>query len=313
MQVKEPKILWIHQMWLSIDGSQTPDKFIPVQKTWVDGIQKWNAQEKKNYKIEYRFWTWPEIRQLIQNHTHLHQYRHFLDLTIQEHIERCDFARYMVMSVYEGFYVDLDYALQDIHAWIQAQPSTPHLSLFLDHYDYDASSILGGLGQQNQHTVTNAILWSQGAREFWQDTLFSISQEYQSFRYVLETTGPLALTRSLHRWGDHRREWVTRIGTDLQSPRKLVHHNKLFPLRDTVVCVDENIDHDSHGSPPHWSKTKSNLGKMVCWMMRSFWDFLLACILLVGLLVYGCAVCFQPEQDIPREIFSNLSFQNPNL
>jgi Glycosyltransferase sugar-binding region containing DXD motif len=92
----------IHHMWLDktvSDNLGPPERFVKFQKSW----------KKYNSDWDVMFWNRERIDQLIESTPSLQKYSHFYHNELKEHIEKCDVARIIVMMVYGGFYIDLDY------------------------------------------------------------------------------------------------------------------------------------------------------------------------------------------------------------
>ncbi len=88
---KIPKI--IHQTWKSENISSPFDKLV---QTWRDFLPNW----------EYILWTDEMNRKFVQTH-----FSHFLDKydAYPTNIQRADAIRYLLLKVYGGLYVDLDF------------------------------------------------------------------------------------------------------------------------------------------------------------------------------------------------------------
>src|SRR5947209_3295412 len=102
-----PKL--IHHMWLqkgSIDLNEPPERY----KSFVESFHKCNPN------FQFVFWNKKKVRELFQQNEQLKPWRHFYFHTLKFHIEKCDFARYALLFVYGGLYVDLDFqCLKPLH------------------------------------------------------------------------------------------------------------------------------------------------------------------------------------------------------
>jgi mannosyltransferase OCH1-like enzyme len=298
--------LCIHQMWLSVENptqTSVPAQYCQLQQTWMDSIQKQNTN-----KVCYKFWNLSMIRQLMQQHPHLHAFQDFFEHTIQEHIERCDFARYMVMSVEEGLYVDLDFRLIDLQPLIEHHAHhTKHLTLFLDQYDFATSStVTEGLLRPNNHTVWNAILWSKENKHFWKLLLLHIRRNYRPHQFVFSNTGPIAVTRTLQKHTlqmDNHRNNVVLLGNDFQN-KKSDQTNAVFQEESKPI---ENLDRSSN-----WVKSPSHVAKIIGWMIGNFWDVTLLSIILGLMLLSLIIIIAYRKLSSSSELLVD-GFQNPNL
>jgi len=286
------KIFYIHQMWLDVDPhstcTQVPDRFVALQKTVLDEIAKWRKTYASQISVVYKLWNSKMIRELMDSHEHLRGYRDFFENGIHEHIERCDFARYMIMSVFEGMYLDLDHSISNFKAMIthHYQLNT-HLTLFLDQYDYyGALTLAQGLTQPNSQTACNAVLWSRGICDFWKNCMHNIRENYRPYQFVFENTGPVALSRCLRA---HQPGSPTTIilGIDDQT-QKASPSSSRSNIQIKQIFQESTLT--NHDTSSNWVKSSSHILKISFWMMRSFWDVALFCILLVllilGLILY---------------------------
>ena len=91
----KPKI--VHQTYKTLDFSDKP-KYVFCQKT----VKKY----LKDYK--YMFWTDNDIKKLINE-----KYPEYKDLyySLTPKIKRIDFAKYLILYTYGGFYIDLDFEI----------------------------------------------------------------------------------------------------------------------------------------------------------------------------------------------------------
>lgn len=85
----------IHQVW--IQDAPLPDKFKPCQKSW-------KAYRARGW--EYKLWHGSEIRKMLQEH-----FPHTVKCydTARSHSSRSNFARYVILYLYGGIYVDTDF------------------------------------------------------------------------------------------------------------------------------------------------------------------------------------------------------------
>lgn len=93
-----PKI--IHYMWLDKESdfnNSYPNKF----KIYVDTFYKYNPEYK------FMFWNIDKIKNLLKNPDVAKYEKIWNDL--KYHIQKCDFARYLIMYIYGGIYIDLNF------------------------------------------------------------------------------------------------------------------------------------------------------------------------------------------------------------
>lgn len=93
----------IHQMWLDKkdDDAPPPDKYT-------------KGEFCKSFKIlnptyEYKLWKMADVKELFTNEPQLQKWKRFWEQTLRHHIEKCDFARMVVLYLHGGVYADLDF------------------------------------------------------------------------------------------------------------------------------------------------------------------------------------------------------------
>lgn len=90
----------IHYMWISkedpFENVQIPEKCNKYLQTWLEN--------NKNFKFVY--WSGKDILDLIGNY--FPQYLNFY-IELEPNICKCDFVRFVVVAVYGGMYIDLDF------------------------------------------------------------------------------------------------------------------------------------------------------------------------------------------------------------
>ena len=89
----------IHFMWLdktNLSG-EIPDKYIPYLNTWYTYNSDWNI----------KIWNTTQVLELINNNFSNTELTFFEN--IKPFISKCDFARFLIIYIYGGLYVDLDF------------------------------------------------------------------------------------------------------------------------------------------------------------------------------------------------------------
>lgn len=183
-----PKI--IHQIWLD---KKNPSRGIPqnyMTDQLVLGVQRVNPN------FEHRVHTMEHVDALFDKHEDtLGRYRHFFHHVIHEHIEKCDFFRYMVLWDAGGVYMDLDVeCLKPLDDLIAGR------TMLLVH-DHVHLTFLVWLMQRNTDvpTIFNGIMGSAPRQPFWLQLLDFIVARYDhaegSGVQVLKNTGPHCVGR----------------------------------------------------------------------------------------------------------------------
>jgi len=168
----------LHQMWLDRNDPNMvglPPNY-PIYKTYTES---WKHHHPE---FEYKLWNNRDIAELWQ-HPRLNKYKRFYEEVITRQIERCDFARYAVMAVYGGVYVDLDFFCQR-----NISPLLVDREIGLSKDVAEHSQVVGDM-------VFNGFLVSIPEHPFWFQLLDTIMENYRPEQSVLQNTGPKLLSR----------------------------------------------------------------------------------------------------------------------
>lgn len=170
-----PKI--IHQIWIDKEKNITsyPSRF----ESHIKSIQTYTSD------CEYMFWTRERFETLLVSESRLQKWKHLYFHQVQQHIEKCDVARYMILYIYGGIYIDLDFSLvQTLFPFIKDRE-------FICCYDHDDFIRLFCFRQIP--FVYNGLLGSSPQHWLWSCFLDYIKYNYHPLKNVLSNTGPLAL------------------------------------------------------------------------------------------------------------------------
>ena len=90
----------IHNMWISKD---TPYENVSIPEKYVKNIK---TLYDNNKNFEFKYWSGKDVLKLITNN-----FPEYLDFykKLEPNICKCDFARFVVVAVYGGVYIDLDF------------------------------------------------------------------------------------------------------------------------------------------------------------------------------------------------------------
>lgn len=169
-----PKL--IHHMWLdkkNINKAEPPLKY--VSNGFITSWKVWNPD------YDYIFWSARRVNDELLTKTYFKGYKKFYEkLHI---IEKCDFARYMVMYEYGGFYSDLDFRLID--SLEKIRKDVKEIMLF-----YEASEHYYELFFKR---ISTSVLISIPKQEFWLKLLNSIKKHYSKLKTPHANTGPFKL------------------------------------------------------------------------------------------------------------------------
>lgn len=172
-----PKIL--HHQWLDIkveDNANPPEKYIKMG--YLEG---WRSN---HLDYEHFFWNRKMVKDLLFAEPVFEKYKNFYYNVLNKHIQRCDFARYMIMYKYGGLYVDLD-----IKNMLNVDSILKNREMLL-------------FWEPSEHTpwpfgtrVFNGIFGSIPKHNFWLEFMDYIVANYSTVLGVLATTGPIILRK----------------------------------------------------------------------------------------------------------------------
>jgi inositol phosphorylceramide mannosyltransferase catalytic subunit len=167
-----PKI--IHRMWL--DKNQDDNINFPAK--YQEHIASF---ERHNPDFTTIFWNMRRVVQLFENNSDISQY-YVMWSKLPHHIQKCDIARYVILHVYGGLYIDLDFRC---HKNLSPLLNRDLLLVFeAREHSFDGGYV----------PITNGFMGSIPEHPFWKDFLNhltpSINTKYGNvFLDVLNTTG----------------------------------------------------------------------------------------------------------------------------
>ena len=199
-----PKI--IHQIWLN-HPTRTDPKLISDTQSPPKYNTSYYCQSFQSHHpdFEYRFWTWKNLRPwLEENRLSLQpHWLSFLENPSLRHIERCDFARILVVYVLGGVYADCDFhCVQSLNPLLeQARGNTGAGTLLVtldifDHLSFFVSVLNFFHIAENQRTVFNGFFAASPHHPHLAYMMDYIIDHYKPGGYVLENTGPVAWSRA---------------------------------------------------------------------------------------------------------------------
>lgn len=222
----------LHQMWLNKETNGAGQNEMwkwndgPPLKHSQSGYQEISKQN--NPDLGYMFWNMGKMEDLFQkNKNELGKYYLFWKSGLRFHIEKCDFARYLVLYVYGGVYMDLDFiAIKNLSRLFKIQPPFGINAAPPNGSDFNSQKINGSQEMEINRTlllvlepkehspstdpldipkrVFNGFLGSSPKNPFWLDFMDEIMKNYRmrtskSTSSVFGTTGPLALSKFCYR------------------------------------------------------------------------------------------------------------------
>jgi len=96
----EPIPYIIHNMWIS---KETPYENVKIPEKYNKNMKTWRENNKN---FQFKYWSGKDVLELITNN-----YPQYLDFykQLEPNICKCDFARFVVVAIYGGVYIDLDF------------------------------------------------------------------------------------------------------------------------------------------------------------------------------------------------------------
>lgn len=168
----------INLMWIDKDENvrNIPKKYTPYVDTWRRNNKDW----------EIKIWYTKDIIKLLTNY--FSEEENLFWHNLEPHICKCDFARFLVIYIYGGLYVDLDFICRKNITPLIEGKSSLFFNELPEHLYYKVPQIYVGIFYANKrHPFIRGFLD------------YVISNYNKSPRLtdngVLENTGPIALAR----------------------------------------------------------------------------------------------------------------------
>lgn len=169
-----PKIM--HQMWLDKhieDSKSIPDKYLPMIETF----------NKLNPNVKREYWNTKMVKYLFTNEPKLAKWKDFWLYKLAHHIERCDFARYAIMYIIGGIYMDLDvWTVSNFDKLLD----TRQVGITWEPVEHWAQGFDDG-----PRRLWNGFLCSIPGHWIWAEYMDFIVERYKDLG-PLKTTGPIA-------------------------------------------------------------------------------------------------------------------------
>lgn len=204
----------LHQMWLDKSTDTNPG---PPEKYNTDDYAL-SMQRLNCPPFEYRFWNMERVKKLFETQPELAVWRDFYFTKLTRHIEKCDFARYAIMFIQGGLYLDLDFtclrSLVDLvgqHSELMLTPDVSNPNDMLDAIARPRPLVLSELieggrkegGTPPRLSIFNGVFASVPRHAFWSGLMNFIMWRYSPETGVLWTTGPGALGIYAEKMGFH--------------------------------------------------------------------------------------------------------------
>ena len=212
----------IHQSWKT---KRLPTTLRPYVSSWIRLHPSW----------KYRMWTDDDCRELVR--LAMPDFLETYD-AYDSAILRADASRYLILRMYGGVYVDLDFeALKPISGLLHGQ------SMVLGQEPFAHSRVMYRI----PHLVCNAFMASTPGHALW-DTVFAELVRRKRMKGI-SSTGPRMLDAALTKYRSDKNQAG---GTSEGSSVLLTHPDTLYPLFDDK---NKNIRKDCERmekTNPHW-------------------------------------------------------------
>jgi len=166
----------LHQIWFDKHdryNSQFPNrKYQEYANTWKSLNPGW----------EYRCWSLDQFESLFLNRPEVASWIPIWN-RLRFHIEKCDVARYILLYLEGGCYVDADFwAIRPLEELLR---DFPDHDLILGNEPSEHREI-----NKNLDPITNAFMLSKPYHPFWEKVLHEINNKYIPNGEVVMNTGP---------------------------------------------------------------------------------------------------------------------------
>lgn len=275
----------IHQMWLDVN---TETNIAPCNKYVTEHYTL--SIKRLNPKFAYTFWNMKKIRGLFED-SRLQRWKGFFFHQLREHIEMCDFARYAIMYIRGGVYIDCDFtAIKPLDSLIDSQVE---LLLTLDLRAW--GSQVREPGMTGPAAIFNGFLGSRPGHYFWSELMDCIMYRYNKDVPVLNTTGPVAVG-----------EFAQRMYYSIDDCPQWYIDNKLVNWRKIEgPNTDLQYLHSNHFNGTNWWMTAPMIHKFTTNYVQRSMNLTTALIVMAIILII-IIVIYCPELAISNEVESRI-------
>lgn len=225
----------------------------------------------QNPGYEYKFWNRRKVEELFKNPDFNKYYQ--LYQSMRFHIEKCDYVRYLILYLFGGIYVDLDFHSQTSFDSILSR----EIALTED----PPSMVF--LPWKGEKAVFNGFLASKPKHHFWINLLDYILYTYSPNKTVFDNTGPIALGRLATKLNLYENTVYDKYFVNMCVIRPIVGSGEFNPRSCDQIKAIGNYE---AGANSNWFNT--DVLPSFCVYMAdkfSFWIILLLLIIIVILIV----------------------------
>ena len=235
MQIQIPKI--IHTMWLDKNTNNNISYPIKYEKNIA-------TFKEHNPEFHFIFWNIDKVLQLF-NHPRIIQYKHMWQ-NVSHHIQKCDIARYIIIYIYGGLYIDLDfYCYRNLSPLLNR-----NLLLIKEPLEHS-----NNFHDPSIPKIFNGFIGSIIEHPFWLDWLDYIHLSLKKTRDVMYTTGPANFRNFF--------DQSVYMNTELLSPCSIIPIHYFGKIANECVIYNndnENVTKDYHKNIGNFTDTKWNEG-----------------------------------------------------
>jgi len=201
----------VHQIWIA------PNKTQAVPSCFDKFVSSIKDEYFKSY--EYNLWDYDRILSFIENY---YPWYKKMWLEYPKDVQRCDFARYLILYHYGGIYFDLD-----IEVTKDFRPILKNQISFICGLENEGSICNAIIGASKRHPIFKRML----------DTLEALGahntfDNEEDLCYVFNTTGTRTLTKIINLYKDGKEGIVRVVQREAFYPffwNELNNHTKDYP------------------------------------------------------------------------------------
>lgn len=173
----------LHQMWLAQEGTPDapPTRYDGYRESWTRHHPEWHYDLWNNARVAELIRTDPEFGEPV---------RRFFEETIERHIERCDFARYLVLYARGGVYVDMDFeCFQPCESAVRGKD----IAFAREPPSHELANTISKPWLWGVPVISNGFIACQPRHPFIRAVLEHIMRNYSVRLPVVQCTGPVML------------------------------------------------------------------------------------------------------------------------
>ena len=203
----------IHQIFYNIGKGELND--IPVFKKCYNH----NKNYCKKNKIRYKLWSEKDVIKLINKpecKEYKQLYNDFDNHPLGQPIQKIDFARYLILWLFGGIYIDLDICIIDDKAKVTKIKDLFTKDYFFVRWDTSHLPYNAILGCKKKQSIYKDIL-DHCKESFYEKSKQAIYKKWKG-RFVFQTTGHYMIQRVLKKHNIRKKDLLNIM--KIQNPQK---------------------------------------------------------------------------------------------